>query len=275
MHVHHIQNVLRPAAAGLRPDRRGPDTQRGRHIVPLLHSSTIISLLPWVCGGCSFHLPVDLPELSSVSCQARSLSSPATGILSSPAAGVLSSPAAGVLSSPAAGALCPPRRQALSVLPGGRRSVLPGGRRSVLPGGRRFVLPGGRCSVLPGGRRSVLPGGRRSACPPRRQVLTVLPGGRRSLSSPAAGVLSSPAAGVLSSPAAGVLSSPAAGLPHSAVELPSTRSLGEFVLHRRAGVRPSSLRGAGTLGSLLVYPRRQCNNLDLRETEVQDGARGT
>ena len=54
IHVHHIQNVLRPAAAGLHPDRRAPDTQWGRHIVPLLHYSTIISLLPWVCGGCSF-----------------------------------------------------------------------------------------------------------------------------------------------------------------------------------------------------------------------------
>ena len=150
----HIQNVLRPAAAGLRPDWRSPDTQWGRYIVPLLTSSTIISLLP--CMG------VWRVLFSIWTCMSLAPSVVRLAL--------------------------PPRRQALSVLPGarrsilpsGRHSILPGGRRSILPSGRRSILPGGRCSVLPSGRRSILPGGRRSILPSGR-CSSVLPGGRRSI----------------------------------------------------------------------------------------------
>ena len=140
--------------------------------------------------------------------------------LSSPVAGALYPPCGRrSLSSQAAGALCPPRRQALSVLPGGRRSLSSPAAGTLCPPRRQAL------SVLPGGRHSsVLPGGRRFILPGGR-CSSVLPGGRRSI------------------------------LPGG--RSPSQRG-GAFVLHRRAGVRPSSLRGAGILGSLLVYPRRQC-----------------
>ena len=92
IHMHHIQTVLWPAVAGLRPGRRGPDTQWDRHIVPHYYTPPPLSFCFHGCAaGALFH--PDLHELSSVSCQARSLLS------------------GGRLT------LCPPRWQALTVLP--------------------------------------------------------------------------------------------------------------------------------------------------------------
>ena len=160
----------------------------------------LISLRPWVCGGCSFHL--DLPEVSSVSFQARSLSSPV------------------------AGALCPPRRQAFY--------------------------------------------------PPRRQVFTILLGGRRSLSSPEAGVHCPPRQQVLFCPPRRQAFCPprrqAFYPPRRQVSLTarwsfcppgrwehlsSTGELGSDPPLSGGGGGGGG-GGAGTLGSLLVYPHRQC-----------------
>ena len=145
-------------------------------------------------------------------------------------------------------------------------------------------------TILPGGRRSLSSPAAGAHCPP--------PSGRCSLSSPAAGVLSSPAAGVLSSSAAGVLSYPVAGVlfsPAAGFHCPPRRQVLTILPGGRSpsqrggasvhpvGDRWERLSSTGEVGSdpplsgglehLVACSSPMCSNLDLRETEIQDGAR--